>query len=46
VSGRSSLPDAERLRLDREYVERWSLAMDAWILVRTLPAVLSSRGAW
>jgi len=46
VSGRSSLPDAERLRLDREYVQGWSLALDAKILAKTLPAVLSSRGAW
>jgi lipopolysaccharide/colanic/teichoic acid biosynthesis glycosyltransferase len=46
VSGRSALPDDERVRLDCEYVERWSLGLDARILLRTLPAVLSSRGAW
>jgi lipopolysaccharide/colanic/teichoic acid biosynthesis glycosyltransferase len=46
VSGRSALSDEERLRLDSEYVERWSLGLDARILARTLPAVISSRGAW
>jgi lipopolysaccharide/colanic/teichoic acid biosynthesis glycosyltransferase len=45
VSGRSTLPDSERLRLDREYVERWSLWLDLKILARTLPVVLSTRGA-
>ena len=45
VSGRSLLPDRERFRLDAEYVERWSLALDLRILARTVPAVLSGRGA-
>ena len=45
VSGRSSLPDGERMRLDLEYVDRWSLGRDLAILARTLPVVLSTRGA-
>ncbi|MFP5285559.1 MAG: sugar transferase [Thermoanaerobaculia bacterium] len=45
VSGRSSLPDGERMRLDLEYVDRWSLGLDLAILARTLPVVLSTRGA-
>jgi len=45
VSGRSALPDSERMRLDREYVDRWSLWLDLEILARTLPVVLSTRGA-
>ena len=45
VRGRSLLDDAERIRLDCEYVDRWSLALDLEILARTLPAVLSTRGA-
>lgn len=45
VRGRSDLDDAERIRLDLEYVDRWSLALDLDILSRTLPAVLSARGA-
>lgn len=45
VSGRSACSDEERLRLDLEYVDRWSLWLDAEIALRTLPAVLSGRGA-
>lgn len=45
VSGRSSLPDSERMRLDLEYVDRWSLGLDLAILARTLPVVISTRGA-
>jgi lipopolysaccharide/colanic/teichoic acid biosynthesis glycosyltransferase len=45
VSGRTAIPFEEMLRLDGIYVTTWSLASDLWILVRTLPAVLSARGA-
>ena len=45
VSGRSSLPDSERMRLDLEYVDHWSLGRDLAILARTLPVVISTRGA-
>jgi lipopolysaccharide/colanic/teichoic acid biosynthesis glycosyltransferase len=36
----------EVVRLDRHYIENWSLAMDFRILARTLPAVMSRRGAY
>lgn len=45
VSGRSLLSDEERIRLDDEYVRSWSLGRDLAILARTVPAVLSGRGA-
>jgi lipopolysaccharide/colanic/teichoic acid biosynthesis glycosyltransferase len=45
VSGRSLLPDAERIRLDIEYVDNWSLAGDLAILARTVPVVITARGA-
>lgn len=45
VSGRSLLDDRRRIRLDLEYVENWSLALDLRILARTLPAVMTGRGA-
>jgi exopolysaccharide production protein ExoY len=45
VSGRQTLTRADRIRLDSEYVRRMSLALDINILTRTLPAVLSGRGA-
>ena len=47
VSGRSAVDDFEEVvRLDCEYIDRWSLWLDAKILFRTLPAVLSRRGAF
>jgi lipopolysaccharide/colanic/teichoic acid biosynthesis glycosyltransferase len=46
ISGRSDLSWQETLRLDLYYVERWSLAMDLWILLRTPAAVLRGRGAY
>src|SRR5262245_6381278 len=46
VSGRSDLPFDEWMRLDLEYVDRCSFLMDAAILLRTIPAVLSGRGAY
>jgi exopolysaccharide biosynthesis polyprenyl glycosylphosphotransferase len=47
VHGRSDILDFEEVvRLDREYIEHWSFALDAWIIVRTLPAVLNRSGAY
>jgi exopolysaccharide biosynthesis polyprenyl glycosylphosphotransferase len=45
VSGRSGVDFDEWMRLDMEYVDRWSLRSDLVILLRTLPAVLLGRGA-
>jgi lipopolysaccharide/colanic/teichoic acid biosynthesis glycosyltransferase len=45
VSGRCELTLEQMIALDLEYVERRSMRLNLWILVRTLPAVLSSRGA-
>jgi len=45
VSGRTQLPFEAMLRLDCEYVERWSWRRDLQILLRTLPAVMTGRGA-
>lgn len=46
VSGRSDVVDFEEVvRLDREYIENWSILTDISILFRTLPAALG-RGAY
>lgn len=46
VSGRSDIEDfAEWVRLDLEYIDRWSLWLDLNILCRTVPTVLSGQGA-
>ncbi len=46
VSGRSDLPYDERVRLNVYYVHHRSLLLDLWILARTIPAVLTTRGAY
>jgi lipopolysaccharide/colanic/teichoic acid biosynthesis glycosyltransferase len=46
VSGRSDLPWDEAVRLDLSYVENWSLALDAVILLRTPTATVKGTGAY
>jgi lipopolysaccharide/colanic/teichoic acid biosynthesis glycosyltransferase len=46
VSGRSDLPFDEMVWLDFAYVDSWSLWLDFSILLRTIPAVLSRKGAY
>ncbi len=46
VSGRSELDFDDLVHLDFLYLERWSLALDLTILLKTLPAVISRRGAY
>jgi exopolysaccharide biosynthesis polyprenyl glycosylphosphotransferase len=46
VSGRSELDFDDLVHLDFLYLEHWSLALDLTILLKTIPAVLSRRGAY
>jgi exopolysaccharide biosynthesis polyprenyl glycosylphosphotransferase len=46
VYGRSDSPFQEMVRFDYQYVAGWSLARDIELLMATLPAVLSGRGAY
>ena len=46
VSGRSELHFDDLVHLDFIYLEHWSLALDLTILLKTVPAVLSQRGAY
>jgi lipopolysaccharide/colanic/teichoic acid biosynthesis glycosyltransferase len=46
VFGRGDLAFDERLAVEREYIENLSLGRDIRILLLTLPAVLSGRGAF
>ena len=46
VSGRSDLSFDDCVRLDLFYIENWSLAYDLYILAKTVPVLLSSRGAY
>lgn len=46
VSGRADLDFDDLVRLDFLYLERWSVALDLVILLKTIPAVLLRRGAF
>ena len=46
VSGRSQLGFDDMVRLDLDYARRRSVLLDCLILLRTIPAVLSKRGAF
>jgi exopolysaccharide biosynthesis polyprenyl glycosylphosphotransferase len=46
ISGRNQVKDfRDWVRLDLDYIDRWSLGLDLKILLRTIPAVLSGLGA-
>ncbi|HEY7483805.1 MAG TPA: sugar transferase [Streptosporangiaceae bacterium] len=46
ISGRSDLAWDEAVRLDLQYVENWSLALDMLILWKTVAAVIRGSGAY
>jgi len=46
VSGRSDVDFHTWIDMDLEYIETWSLWLDVKLLAKTLPAVLSGRGAY
>jgi exopolysaccharide biosynthesis polyprenyl glycosylphosphotransferase len=46
ITGRNEVKDfRDWVRLDLDYIDRWSLGLDLKILLRTIPAVLSGFGA-
>jgi exopolysaccharide biosynthesis polyprenyl glycosylphosphotransferase len=45
VSGRNMVVFEEWMQMDLLYVDRWSLLLDLRILLRTIPTVLSGKGA-
>lgn len=46
ISGRTDLSYEERVRLDTRYVREWSLLGDLAIILKTVPVILSRRGAY
>jgi lipopolysaccharide/colanic/teichoic acid biosynthesis glycosyltransferase len=46
VSGRSAISFEQQVELDLNYIRKRSLLLDLQILVITVPAVLSGRGAY
>ncbi len=45
VTGRSEINFDKRVRMDASYVIRKSIFYDFWIMLKTIPAVISGRGA-
>lgn len=45
VKGRDSVDFETWMKLDMQYIDNWSLALDWKIILRTIPQVLSGRGA-
>ncbi|MEX2224990.1 MAG: sugar transferase [Dehalococcoidia bacterium] len=46
VRGRSEIPFENMVEIDLEYIERWSLWLDLYIVLKTPSAVFGGRGAW
>ena len=46
VSGRSDVDFDTWIDMDLEYIEEWSLRLDLKLLAKTVPAVISGRGAY
>ena len=46
VQGRSDVDADEAIRLDLFYIENWSLALDIYVLLKTLGAVVARKGAY
>jgi exopolysaccharide biosynthesis polyprenyl glycosylphosphotransferase len=46
VNGRSDVSFDYWVRMDLEYIDRWSLGLDMKILIKTIPAVLRGAGAY
>jgi exopolysaccharide biosynthesis polyprenyl glycosylphosphotransferase len=45
VSGRNEISFEEWMYLDMQYIDHWSLAQDFQLILKTVPVVLSGRGA-
>lgn len=46
VSGRSDVSYEERVRMDMYYIRNWTIWMDLQLILHTIPAVISKRGAY
>jgi exopolysaccharide biosynthesis polyprenyl glycosylphosphotransferase len=46
VSGRSNIPFEKWVKMDLEYIDNWSILLDFQLLLKTIPAVLTGKGAY
>ncbi len=45
ISGRNNVDFHDWMKLDLEYIDRWSLGLDLRIILKTIPAVILGKGA-
>jgi len=45
ISGRNTVDFHDWMKLDLEYIDRWSLGLDLRIILKTIPAVILGKGA-
>ena len=45
IRGRNNIPFEQWMHFDLEYIDNWSLSLDLIILLKTVPVVLTARGA-
>jgi exopolysaccharide biosynthesis polyprenyl glycosylphosphotransferase len=46
VSGRNTIDFREWMKLDLDYIDKWSLWLDFKILLKTLPAIVNGKGSY
>jgi exopolysaccharide production protein ExoY len=46
VSGRSDISYSKRIQLDEKYVDTHSIALDLKLIVKTIPSIVTSKGAY
>lgn len=46
ISGRSDIPFPKQVKMDIDYIEKQSFFLDMMILIKTLPAVITGKGAY
>lgn len=45
VSGRNNIDFEQWMKMDLDYIDKWSIAQDAKLLLKTMPAVIFQKGA-
>jgi lipopolysaccharide/colanic/teichoic acid biosynthesis glycosyltransferase len=46
INGRGDLPFDQQIMLDLEYIEKRGVLFDVWLLVKTVPVLLTAKGAY
>jgi exopolysaccharide biosynthesis polyprenyl glycosylphosphotransferase len=46
IRGRSDVESSEALKMDAFYIQNWSLALDIYILLKTIPTLIRAKGAY